>query len=224
MVSRVEWEKCYHIIPSRYPTVGLFDDVAEPSDLEIIVALAAATNPRVLDEVGNLRLVRDSDRIAGPGSTPIMAAFTHAKPSRFGNGGFGIYYAAEEEQTAIAETSYHRAVFLRDAHLPDERLDMRVYEVSIAGRYDDVRPIPYSNEIYDPASYAASQQYGTAKYLENVLDGIVFKSVRRLDTHCVAVFRPKRINWCSVLHHLEYRFEAYELAAALDVAERRVSG
>lgn len=219
MVSEILWRPAFHIVPSRYPTVGLFDDVAEPADLEIVTALAAATNPRLLDEIGNLRLVRDHDRVAGPGTTPIMAAFTHAKPSRFGGGNFGVYYAASDEQTAIAETSYHRQRFLTDAHLPDERLDMRVYTFVASGSYDDVRSKPFSDPIYDAESYAASQGYGLAIYSEDVLDGLVFNSVRRHDGECVAVFRPTRIEDCDVSHHLEYRFENYELTGVFNIEQ-----
>jgi hypothetical protein len=212
-VTRLDWRGAYHIIPSRYPVVGIFDDVAAPDDLEIAIALAAATNPRILEQAGDLRLVRDKDRISGPGATPIMAAFTHAKPSRFSDGSFGVYYAAKDEETAIAETAFHRARFLRNAHLPDERLDMRVYQVDLCGRYDDLRRAPLSDPRYDPdpLRYAAAQQYARALYQADKVDGIAFKSVRRRAGNCAAVFRPACLSNCMVAHHLEYRFSAYEL-------------
>ncbi len=215
MVTPLRSRRGYHIIPSRYPTTGIFDDVSDPADLEVVIELAQATNPRVLDAIGNLRLVRDKDRITGPGSTPIMAAFTHAKPSRFSNGTFGIYYAAEQEATAIAETAYHRGRFLSDAHLPNERLDMRVYAVTASGECDDVRPLAYADPIYDPDSYAASQPYGTKLYTKDVVDGIIFKSVRRRNGDCFGLFRPTRIESCIVSRHLEYRFEDFRLVSVL---------
>jgi hypothetical protein len=219
LVTRLGSQRAYHIIPSRYPAVGVFDDVSDPADLEAVIELAQATNPRILDAIGNIRLVRDKDRIAGPGSTPIMAAFTHAKPSRFSNGTFGIYYAAAEEATAIAETAYHRGRFLSDAHLPNERLDMRVYAVTASGNCDDVRPLAYADPIYDPDSYAASQPYGTKLYTKNVVDGIIFKSVRRRNGDCFGIFRPTRIENCVVSRHLEYRFEDYQLVSVLTLEE-----
>ncbi len=223
MVTRLHAQRAYHIVPSRYPIVGVFDDVADPADLDIVIELAQATNPRILDAIGNIRLVRDKDRIAGPGSTPIMAAFTHAKPSRFCNGTFGVYYAAPEEATAIAETAYHRGRFLSDAHLPNERLDMRVYAVTASGDFDDVRPLSYADPIYDPDSYIASQPYGTRLYAEDVVDGILFKSVRRRDSDCLGLFRPARIERCVVSRHLEYRFEGYQLASVLRLEEEEKS-
>jgi hypothetical protein len=223
MTKRIRWETAYRIIPSRYPVVGIFDDVADPRDLEIVIELAAATNPRVLDEAGELPLVRPADRVSGPGTTPVMAAFTHTRPSRFSDGSYGVYYAAADESTAIAESGYHRARFLRDAALPDERLDMRVYTARITGRYDDLRARPLGDPIYDPASYAISQAHALPLYTADELDGIVATSVRRPAGQCVAAFRPRRIHDCATLHHLEYRFANYELAAVVNI-EARESG
>lgn len=221
MVSNLRWGQTFHIVPSRYPVVNLFEEVSDPADLETAIALAAATNPRVLDEAGELRLVRSEDRISGAGTAPVMAAFTHAKPSRFGNGTFGIYYAGRDEETAIAETAYHRARFLRDTRLPDERLDMRVYVASVSGSYDDVRRLPPEDPLYDPDSYAASQLYGVALYEANAVDGIVSNSVRRQGGQCVAAFRPRRVSNCLASHHLEYRFAGYRLTSVLNIEQRR---
>ena len=220
MVSDVSWGDAYRIVPSRYPTVGIFDDVSDPEDLAIVIALAAATNPRILEDAGDLNLVRDADRISGPGTTPIMAAFTHAGPSRFGDGGYGIYYAALTETTAIAETAYHRGRFLKDAHLPDERLDMRVYTARIAGRYDDLRKLSYGNAAYDPNDYTAGNARGLKVYTANTLDGIVFRSVRDRDGQCVAAFRPTRVSHCIATHHLEYRFRDYLLESVMTISSR----
>lgn len=221
MVSPLDWRAAYRIIPSLYPTVGIFDDVADPGDLEVVLELEAATNPRVLDAVGELAMVRPADRIAGPGTTPIMAAFTHTAPSRFSDGTYGVFYAAHDESTAIAETAFHRGRFLRNAGLRDEIVQMRVYRARIDGSFDDVRARTQRAAIYDPDSYEASQAYARRLYLRNTVDGIVFRSVRRAQGECVAVFRPNRVRSCSVYRHLEYRFENGRLGAVLAVDEVR---
>ncbi|MEO9262656.1 MAG: RES family NAD+ phosphorylase [Candidatus Baltobacteraceae bacterium] len=221
MVSRIDWRAAYRIIPSLYPTVGIFESVADPADLDAVVALEAATNPRVLDEAGELSMVRAEERIAGPGTGAVMAAFTHTMPSRFSDGSYGVFYAAHDEATAIAETAYHRGRFLRDAGLRSEIVQMRVYRVRIDGRFDDIRARSPRAAIYDPDSYGASQRYARALYVKNAVDGIAFRSVRRREGQCVAVFRPRRIRSCEVLRHLEYRFEAARLSAVLAVEARQ---
>ncbi len=220
MVTRLQWEMSYRIIPSRYPAIGLFDDVADPADLAVVLELEAATNPRVLDEAGELAMVRPADRIAGPGTTPIMASFTHTHPSRFSDGSFGVYYAASDEATAIAETAYHRSRFLRDANLPNERLDMRVYAAEIRADVDDIRPKTARSKLYDPNSYAYSSAYAAALYRRNAVDGVVYRSVRRPEGQCAALFRPACISHCRAVGHLQYRFEQFEVQAVYDISAR----
>lgn len=217
VLRRSDW---FRIIPSRYPTVGIFEEVSDPKDLETVLMIEAATNPRILDEAGEIPLVRPEDRIAGPGSTPIMASFTHTKPSRFSDGKFGVFYAGHDEATAIAETAYHRSVFLRDCKLPNERLDMRVYTATVRGQFDDIRGRAQSDALYDPRSYRVSQPYGEALYVANAVDGIVYRSVRYRAGECACVFRPRLVERCRELRHLEYRFEDYRLVAVMDISAR----
>jgi hypothetical protein len=185
----------------------------------MVLLIEAATNPRVLDEAGRLALVRPEDRISGPGSTPIMAAFTHAQTSRFGDGSYGVFYAAFERETAIAETAYHRSRFLRDARLPSERLDMRMYAAAVRGSFEDLRDVALDAAVYDPDSYAASQAYGRRVHDANVADGIVYRSVRRSSGTCVAVLRPRCISSVQAVAHLEYRFEDYTLTGVYALEE-----
>jgi RES domain len=218
VVSRVDWRESFRIIPSLYPTIGIFDDVADPNDLEAIFALEAATNPRILAEAGELSLVRPEERISGEGTTPIMAAFTHAKPSRFSDGTYGVYYSAHDQETAIEETAYHRLRFITDAGLRSEIVHMRVYAAHIRGSFDDIRDRSPRAKVYDPDNYASSQQYARKLYEANRLDGIVFRSVRRPAGECVAVFRPRRISDVRVVRHLQYRFEEGRFLGALEIA------
>ncbi|MBV9271296.1 MAG: RES family NAD+ phosphorylase [Candidatus Eremiobacteraeota bacterium] len=218
MVSRLDWRACFRIIPSLYPAVGIFDDVSDPHDLEAVFALEAATNPRILAEAGELALVRPEERISGEGATPIMAAFTHAKPSRFSDGTYGVYYSAHDQETAIAETAYHRLRFITDAGLRSEIVHMRVYSAHVRGSFDDIRPRGPRSKVYDPDSYAFSQQYARKIFDANKLDGIVFRSVRRPAGECVAVFRPRRISEVRVVRHLQYRFEEGRFLGAMEIA------
>src|SRR5438876_7244656 len=111
---RTRWRPSHRVVPSRVPHIGLFDRVAAPEDLEAVVALEAMTNDRLREEAGELSLVAKEDRVAGPGTTPIMAAFTHLNPegSRFSDGSFGVYYCAQKLETAVAQGRYNQEVVL----------------------------------------------------------------------------------------------------------------
>ena len=73
-VTAVAWLPCWRIVPSRFPPIQLFERVTDPADLEAIIELESLTNDRLRDQVGDIRLVPEQDRISGPGTSTIMAA------------------------------------------------------------------------------------------------------------------------------------------------------
>ena len=163
------WKPSYRLIPSRYPTVGLYDAIADPADLDVVFAIEALANPRMRDELGEVQLVPPEERVSGPGATPIMAAFTHLNPegSRFSDGSYGVYYAAHSLETAIAEVSHHRAVFLRRTAEPAIDIDLRLITATVEAELHDLRgadaAAPHEGRfaaVLDPDDYGASQRLG----------------------------------------------------------------
>ena len=194
-MARIRWTPSYRLVPSRFPPVGLFDRVARPEDLEFVLAAEALTNDRLRDEAGDLQLVPPEERVSGPGTTPVMAAFTHVnrEGSRFSDGTYGIYYAAHEMPTAIAETAFHRERFLARTAEPAGEIDMRSYLADIKTDLVDLRGYGRRKpDFMSPDSYAASQVFGR-KQREAGAGGIVFDSVRRAGGLCVAIFRPRLV-------------------------------
>jgi len=202
--AQMHWHPCYRIIASRFPPISLFEEVADPADLEAIYAIEAMTNDRLREEVGDLALVLPQDRISGPGSTPIMAAFTHLNPdgSRFSDGSFGLFYAGRTIETAIAETSYHRTRFMAFTREPAQELDMRVYAVDLDGMLHDIRELRAQHPaLYAKQNYAASQALAIALCNQGS-NGIAYQSVRHAGGECVAVFRPRLLTNCRQERHL----------------------
>jgi hypothetical protein len=209
-VIALDWAQSFRIIFSRYPFVGLFDFIADSKDLDDVAALERRTNDRVIDEAGDIALVRSQDRIVGPGTTPIMAAFTHTQPNRFSDGSFGAYYAAQALETALAESRYHVERFYRATREPSADVDMRVFCARIAGRFETLLRCSAKDERLAPDSYAASQAYGRNVYDKNAADGIVYPSVRD-ERHrpSVACFRPRVVSNCYSHAFLLYRWDAF---------------
>jgi hypothetical protein len=205
-VTETHWAPCYRIIPSRFPPIGLFENVALPEDLDAVFQIEAMTNDRLRDEVGALALVPPEDRVSGPGTSPIMAAFTHLNPegSRFTDGSFGVFYASFTLDTAIAETKHHRAKFLAATDEPGQEIDMRVYAVDLRAELHDIRGLADSHaDLYDPDNYASAQ--GLASELRDTgSDGIRYLSVRRPGGECAAAFRPRLLSNCRQERHLCY--------------------
>jgi hypothetical protein len=205
------WRPSHRLIPSRFPPVGLFDRVADPKDLEAVYALESLTNDRVRDEAGDLRLVPAEDRIAGPGTTPIMAAFTHLNPegSRFSDGSFGVYYCAKTLDTALAEVRYHQERFLRRTCEGPIRLEMRLYLSDLDARLVDVRK---HAQFHDADDYRPGQQLGRS-LREAGRDGVLYRSVRHEGGLCAAVFRPKVLGACRQSTHYAFHFDGTRIVA-----------
>lgn len=212
--SWVDWKPCWRIIPSRFPPIQLFERVADPADLEAIMEIEGLTNQRLRDEVGEIRLISSEDRISGPGTSAIMAAFTHLNPSgsRFTDGSYGVFYAARELETAIAETQHHQVSFMLATQQPAMELDMRVYVVDLSGQLHDLRKrrgdFPL---VYQADSYAASQHLGI-KLRYQGSNGIAYDSVRRAGGECVAIFRPPVLSNCRQERHLCYVWDGRKMA------------
>jgi len=221
--ARIVWTPCWRIIPSRFPPIQLFERVADPADLEAIIALEAMTNPRLRDEIGDIQLVPPEERIAGPGTSVIMAAFTHLNPagSRFSDGSYGVYYAGLTLETAIEETRHHREAFMRATNQPRMELDQRVYIADLDAALHDIRGQRREQPgLYDRDSYGAAQSFARA-LREAGSSGVVYDSVRHEGGECAAVFRPRALSHCRQEQHLCFVWDG---ARVSEVYEKRWLG
>jgi hypothetical protein len=188
--TRVHWPQTFRIIRSIYPPVDLFEDIADPRDWEALVSVEEKTNPRVRLEVGDLGKVPAGRRIAGPGASYVMAPFVHCSPSRpgrFTDGSYGIYYAGDREEVAVAETVHHHQNFMRATKEPPGwTADFRVLIGSIDRDLDDVNAVP---GVLEPDDYAASQAEGRALRAAGS-DGLTWNSVRFPGGRCIGLFWP----------------------------------
>ncbi len=220
-LSRVRWKPCRRIVPSRFPPIQLFERVTDPADLEAVFELEALTNPRLRDEIGVIGLVPPGDRIAGPGTAVIMAAFTHLNPdsSRFSDGSYGVFYAARDIDTAIAETKHHRERFMRATAQERMEIDMRVYLVDLDGELHDLRGRSDSLPlVYHRNDYAAGQRL--ARTLRDAgSNGIAYDSVRRAGGECVAVFRPPLLSNARQERHLCYVWDGRRVVSVYEKRE-----
>jgi hypothetical protein len=187
--AEVAWRSAHRIVASRFPPVGPWDRIARPEDFEVLAELEGLTNPRIREELGTLSLIPRHRWATGPGTTPIMAAFTHLNPegTRFSDGSFGALYVSESAETAIRETVYHKEQFQRRTREPPMQIQMRRYVTAIRRPLHDVRGgFP---ALHDPDDYSSSQRVG--RELRSAgSDGVVYDSVRRQGGQCAAVFWP----------------------------------
>jgi hypothetical protein len=223
MVTHERWAPSFRAVASRYPTVGVYDRISDPANFEALLEIEALTNPRVREEAGAYRKVRPEDAIGGPGSTPIMASFAYSGPSRFCDGSYGVYYAAREEATAVAESRYHTEAFLRATRQPSIDVDKRLYGATIDGEFDDIRGRSMRSKLYAaaPEDYAFAQHYAYRLYHRNRVDGIVYNSVRNPGGQCMAVFRPRIISEAHIRKYVQFRWDGRRITGVVDLTNLR---
>ncbi len=216
-------QTAYRLIPSKYPPKSLFDDVANHEEFEILFAIQELTNPRIRNEVGNLNRVPAEERPYGiRGCNYALGPFVHLNPagSRFSNGDFGVYYAAEDVQTAIAETRHHQQNYFSGiVGLKFDRLSMRCLKTQFTASLRDIRGDAFKeNECYNKDNYSVSQQLGAALKVNNE-SGIAYTSVRVAVKTCYALFSPNVIKDIIQTTHYEYIWDGEKIVVALETTE-----
>jgi hypothetical protein len=195
-ISDIAWPIGHRIIRTIYPPVWLFEDIAAPEDWDLIASAEAKTNPRVREQIGDLTIVPPARRVSGPTASLVMAAFTHAsraRPSRFSDGSYGVWYCGDRFEVALAETAYHFARFMAATQEPPADAQYRELQAPIAGRLHDLRGQDFPGQGFadtlDPDAWSAGQRLG-ATLKANGSDGIVYPSVRYSAGQAAALFYP----------------------------------
>ena len=199
------WDHQYRVVASEFPPINFFESLVEPELMEELYYIESLTNDRLRDEAGDIALVLPEDRVTGPGSSPVMAAFTHSSkecPNRFSDGSYGVYYAARTLDTAIEETKFHRARFLSSTNEDPGEIDMRVYIGEIAKPMHNILSDRYEH-LHNPDDWQPSQIFGQS--IKDINSwGIVYNSVRDPGGECIAALRPPSITIPRPGPHLSY--------------------
>ncbi|WP_137392315.1 RES family NAD+ phosphorylase [Rhodoligotrophos defluvii] len=232
--------RMHRLIASRYPTVGVFDDIAaSEEDLRAAFALEALTNDRMTTLTQRLTLFEPGDIVSGPTASLVMAAFLHAddKGGRFTDGRLGAWYASLEVETAVAETVYHseRRLRLSEGGFPNA-IEMRELVSRVDAKLVDLRGrMQERPELYHPTDYSAAQAFGVAlrwPIRQQMKDrpmsareiaqeragrnGIVYDSVRREAGTCLCLYKPALVQ-LPVLQGDHYRY-SWSASGRLTVA------
>lgn len=207
-------QKYFRIIPSHYPPINFFEDIVDSSEVEALWEIERLTNERLRQEAGDIFLVAPKDRVSGPGSSVIMAAFTLPTATRFSDGSYGVYYAGFSKETAIRETVYHREKFLKATDQSPLELSMSLYKGIVLKPLHDIREKKYES-LYHRTDYSNSQVFGQ-KIKDNKSWGIIYHSVRHSSGVCIACFRPPAISIPKQISHLKYLWNGAKITTVLD--------
>ena len=225
-VAEVNWRNAVRIIRSLYPPIDLFEDVADPSDWPLLISAEQKTNPRLMESVGNLDLVPQERRKAGPGASYLMAPFTHVsadRPSRFSAGAFGVLYAGDSFEVALFETVFHHSRFMARTNEPAGwASQFREIALDVAARLHDLRGRdPLHSAALDPVDNTASQALGSQLRAAGS-DGLVYPSVRRAGGACVGLFYPDCAANPIQGRHLDYHWDGARVDLIRDLGSGQV--
>lgn len=210
----------HRLIPSRYPPAGIFDLLVSKEDLEDLMDLESWTNDRISAEFGQLHKIPQEEWIMNvPNASVVMASFCHPAPQggRFNTNKVGAWYAAFELETALKEVMYHRRQEFLEVGKTDGYVQMREYLSDVDHDFHDVRqPKENYKDIYNPKSYAKSQEFSEA--LRGIgSNGLVYKSIRYDKGQCIAVFKPRCVLNVRQASHYELRWSGNSEAEVLKI-------
>lgn len=207
-VVGVDWPWAFRIIRSRFPTIDLFEDIADPADWGAIASAEAKTNPRVAESVGNLDLVPPVRRVGGECASWVMAPLTHVSPdrkSRFSDGSYGVYFCGDGFEVALFETIHHHAAFMAaTAETAGWTSEFRELVGTLDARLHDLGE--GFDACLDPNDYAEGQRLGARLRAEGS-DGVVYPSVRYPGGLCAAAFWPDVVGVPRQGRHLAYHWD-----------------
>jgi RES domain len=224
--SRIRWAGARRIIASLFPTIDLFEDIADPADWPLLISAEQKTNPRLMESLGAIDLVPPARRVGGPGASYLMAPFTHIstdRPTRFADGTYGVLYLAKRFETALLETMYHHARFMiRTKEAPGWASQFRELVMDLSAMLHDLRGNdPAVSPALDPNSYLESQALGKALRAAES-DGLVYPSVRDVGGQCAGLFYPDLVRNLVQGRHLDYHWDGTRVDLYREAGTRKV--
>lgn len=188
-------ERTYRVIPSRFPPIPAFDNVAEPGDLAAVMELEGWTNDR-LAAPRLSRLPQDQWVYGRANASVIMAAFLHGSPGgmRFSTDWLGAWYGADALETSILEVANGLRAELSLTDLTQKRETYRAYLADLAGDYVDIFGAFPEFHDPDPRSYPVPQAFGEhVRQDDPTLTGIRYQSVRHPGHAAWVCYDPRAV-------------------------------
>lgn len=222
--KRFRDKTAYRLVNSKFPPIAIFDDVADNAEFEALFRLQAKTNPRLLDEIGHIRLIKPERRPFGiTGCNYALAPFAHINQlgSRFSRGEFGVLYAAEHMDTALAETCYHQQRYFQTQvlGLKYDRIVMRGLTLKFSAALINIcSPKIETHHWYDANNYSAARQLGDAIKAADK-DGLWYDSVRKPGSSCYALFSPHLIKSAVQTQHYELAWNGQRIDAVIQLSD-----
>lgn len=217
-VARIRKRSAWRLIPTRYPTVDLFRDLASLEDWPKLQALENETNERLRESAVPSGLVRSEDLSTESGSHYILAPLTHPNPdgSLFADGTYGVNYVALDFETALAEVKNQREIFLRRTREGPQRVDVRAIVMDLSGDLHDLRNAwsKFCPDLAAGRALAADLRMAGSY-------GLIFDSQVKRGGTCAAIFRPTVLTSPLQERHLALIWDGERITEVLEYSALR---
>lgn len=167
--------RCWRVVEAqhRVSTMKLTDNIA---DQELLEQLLDATKPPIPPECRHLHFLLFTPFRYGP--------YPHGSRFRRAGHAEGVFYAADNPETAIAETCFYRLLFFHESpetNWPNDAGEYTAFACEYAtGRSIDLERPPFEDRSAlwtHPVDYECCQQLCDVARAENI-DAILYRSVR----------------------------------------------
>jgi len=224
-LTTITWSRAVRIINSAYPPIDLFEDIADPADWSLLIAAEQKTNPRLMENIGNIDLVPPERRVGGSGSSYLMAPFTHVstdRPSRFSSGEYGVLYVGRTFEVALFETMHHHAEFMKSTDQPPGwASQFREITLDVDAELHDIRSFTADSCVFHTSDYSISQSLGQ-ELRSSGSNGIAYPSVRQPGEECAALFYPDCGSDPKQGRHLDYHWNGEKVDLYRDAGNKEV--
>jgi len=176
-------QDCYQLIPSRFPTIEVYERLGDTELQAAAKALEARTNPR-LAAINQLPgLPKQGDKAASQYQNWNHAPFTYKDPrgSFFLGPTYGCLELASDMDTALGLALLRREEFLGSTAEPAMGLDMRVFSRRITGSFHDLTKL-------DPNMPSAERRKIGHQLHETGSPGVLFRRPSFGERRFLAVF------------------------------------
>ena len=187
----------YRLIPSRFPSVEVYQGLVANDRFEALYDLEAETNPRLQSKERALATY------GGEGS-PQLQNWNHA-PFRYINPEGSWFFPstrpalelADNPQTALARAVRRREIFLGRTRESPIGIDMRMLKTPVKGRFADFTDLPLDMD--------ETKRRAAGSKVSNEFAGVAFFAPERPNTICLAVTDNSALG--ATIQSVHYRFE-----------------
>lgn len=186
----------YRLIPSRFPTIDVYERVAPPGRWPMLQQIETLTNSRAKERQAMI----GADQVESP--PPHLQNWNHAPfvyvdpdGSAILSGAFGVLEVGQDKETAIAMAVARREAFLSATRLDPHPLEMRMLAHRISGRFA---------ALGDLSALSQSERWALGASLYEHWDGAVFTCLETGRGATIAVFNVESLGRATQAEH--YRF------------------